>query len=245
MVTDQIPKYRSIARYYRSLVISGALEPGTQLESRRKLAKEHATSRVTIDKVMELLTAEGVIEPSDGNRPPVVADISKKAATVQNRVENAALNGRALSEKETTEILSVESMPCPADVAPLLGVQSGDEVICRTRLNLIDGKPVATGYSYYPPEVTDLTPELRRPVSIPSGSRELAAERMESPQRDVYTTPTARLATDRERELLKLGGMYVVVLQLARQVLLEDGRVVEVAVKVVEGANGPTFHTTL
>lgn len=244
-MSEQIPKYRAIARIYRSQVTSGALEPGAPLESRRKLAKTHHTSRVTIDKVVELLTAEGILEPSDGNRPPVVADISNRTATVQNRVENAAANGRALGEKETTKILSVEALPCPVDIAPLLGVQPGDEVICRTRLNLIDDKPVATGYSYYPPEVSDLTPELRRPVSIPSGSRELAAERMGSRQKDVFTTPTARLATDRERELLKLGGAYPIVLQLARQVLLANGKTVEVAVKVTGGTRAPVFHTAL
>lgn len=244
-MTDQIPKFRALAQRYRDLVYSGKLEAGTQLDSRRKLAKEHQTSRVTIDKVMELLTAEGIIEPSDGNRPPVVADVSSKAASVQNRVRNAAANGRALAKNEKTKILSAKSVPCPVDVAPLLGVQPGEKVLRRERLNLVDDKPVATGYSYYPPEVTELTPELRKPVSMPSGSRELAAERMGSPQKEVFTTPLARLATDRERELLKLGGTYVVVLQLSRQVLLEDGRTVEVAVKVVEGTQGSPFHTTL
>lgn len=244
-MSEQIPKYRAIAAHYRALVTSGELEPGTPMESRRRLAKTHKTSRVTIDKVVELLTAEGIVEPSDGNRPPVFADISRRTATVQNRVENAAVSGRALGKNETTKILSVEALPCPADIAPLLGVSPGEEVICRTRLNLVDDKPVATGYSYYPPEVSDITPELRTPISIPSGSRELAAERMGSRQSDLFTTPVARLATDRERELLKLGGAYVVVLQLARQVLLANGKTVEVAVKVTEGTRSPVFHTAL
>jgi GntR family transcriptional regulator len=244
-VTDQIPKYRAIARHYRSQVTSGALEPGTPLESRRKLARQHRTSRVTIDKVVELLTAEGILEPSDGNRPPVIADISSRTATVQNRVENADANGRALGEKETSKILSVEAVPCPASIAHLLGVRTGDEVICRTRLNMIDEKPVATGHSYYPPEVSDLTPELCRPISIPSGSRELAAERMGSRQKDVVSTVTSRLANDRERELLKLDGTYTVVTQIARQVLLANGKTVEVAVKVTKGSRPTTFHTAL
>lgn len=244
-MSDQVPKYRAIAGHYRSRVTSGELAPGTPLESRRKLSKLHKTSRVTIDKVVELLTAEGILEPSDGNRPPVVADISRHTATVQNRVENAATSGRALGKNESTKILSVTAIPCPADVAPLLGVRTGDEVICRTRLNMVDDKPVATGYSYYPPEVSDLTPELRTPVSIPSGSRELAAERMGSKQKDVVTTITSRLANDRERELLKLGGTYTVVTQLARQVLLANGKTVEVAVKVTEGTRPATFHSPL
>lgn len=249
-MSEQIPKYRAIAQLYRAKVTSGELVPGTALDSRRKLVKVHKTSRATIDKVMELLTAEGYLEPSDGNRPPVIADISQRTATVQNRVENHAANGRALGEKETTRILSVEMVPCPVDVAPFLGVEPGVEVLCRTRLNLLSSeggqeRPVATGYSYYPPEVTERTPELRRPQSIPSGSRELAAERMGSKQKDVVTIVTSRLATDRERELLELGGAYNVVTQLARRVLLANGKTVEVAVKVFDGSRSVSFHSAL
>lgn len=245
VLNQQIPKYREIARDYRAQVMSGALEPGTPLESRRKLSKKHNTSRATIDKVMDLLTAEGILEPSEGNRPPVVADVSSRTATVENRVESAAASGRALAENETTRILAIEATPCPADVASLLGVRPGDEVIRRSRLNLVNGKPVAMGHSYYPPEVSDITPELRTPISIPSGSRELAAERMGSKQQDVFTSVTARLANDRERELLQLGGAYNVVIQLARRVLLANGKTVEVAVKVTDGTRPSTFHTAL
>lgn len=244
-VTDQIPKYRVIAGIYRGQVTSGALEPGSPLPSRRKLAKIHETSRVTIDRVVELLTAEGFLEPSDGNRPPVVADITERIATAQNRVESAAATGRALGEKEISKILRIEEVPCPADIAPLLGVQAGEPVVCRERLNLVDDRPVATGRSYYPPEVTDVTPELRQPISIPSGSRELAAERMGSKQKDIVTLITSRLANDRERELLRLPSPFSVVTQAARRVLLANGKVIEVALKIGEGSRPQSFHTVL
>jgi GntR family transcriptional regulator len=244
-VSVQIPKYRAIARFYELKVKSGELPPGTPLESRRKLAKTHKTSRVTIDRVVELLTAERILEASDGNRPPVVADVSHWTATVADRVGSAEATGRALGLAESSKILSIEALPCPPDIAPLLGVEPGDEVICRERLNLVNDKPVATGRSYYPPEVTDVTPELRTPVSIPSGSRELAAERMGSKQSDLYTDVTSRLATDRERELLDLRSPYSVVTQAARRVLLGNGKIVEVAVKVCEGNRPTSFHTAL
>lgn len=244
-MSEKIPKYRTIAQHYRDMVTSGDLAPGTALDSRRKLAQAHRTSRVTIDKVVDLLTAEGILEPSDGNRRPVVADISQRSATVQDRVRNAATKGRALGGKEESKILSAEMKPCPADLAPYLGVEPGQEVLCRTRLNLVNGNPVATGYSYYPPEVVAQTPELREPVSIPSGSRELAAERMGSKQKDCFSVVTSRLASDRERELLELGGSYNVVTQVARRVLLANQKTVEVAVKVFKGGRPVSFHTPL
>lgn len=244
-MNEKIPKYRAIAQHYRALVESGSLAPGTVLPSRRKLAEQWKTSRVTIDKVADLLTAERVLTPSDGNRPQVVADISHRTSTVQNRVESAAATGRALRKRESTRILRVEMVRCPADIAPLLGVTAGTEVLCRERLNLVDEMPVATGHSYYPPEVFAVTPELGRPVSIPSGSRELATERMKSRQSDLTQLVTSRLATDRERELLNLGGAYSVVTQVSRTVLLANGKVVEVAVKVGEGNRPLSFHVAL
>jgi DNA-binding GntR family transcriptional regulator len=244
-VSEQIPKYRAIAAHYRSRITSGELEPGTPLESRRRLAKTHKTSRVTIDKVVELLTAEGVLEPSSGNRPPVVADVSGRTATVQDRVGNYSASGRALGARETSEILRVETVPCPASIASALGVQPGEGVVYRERVNKIDGKPVATGHSYYPPEVTAVTPELGMADATPRGSRELAAERMGSPQKDLIPVITSRLATDRERELLGLKGAYVVVTQTDRRVLLANGKTVEVAVKVCEGSRPISFHVPL
>lgn len=244
-MSEQIPKYRAIARIYRSKVTSGELEPGTPLESRRRLAKIHGTSRVTIDKVVELLTAERILEPSSGNRPPVVADTSNRTATVQDRVGNYSVSGRALSARETSDILKVGMVPCPADVAPMLGVEPGEEVLYRERLNKIDGKPVATGHSYYPPEVAEVTPELAVADATPRGSRELAAERMGSPQKDLIPVITSRLATDRERELLELKGAYAIVTQTNRRVLLANGKTVEVAVKVCDGSRPISFHIPL
>lgn len=244
-MSEQIPKYRQIAQKLRSEVTSGVLPPGTPLASRRRLAKDYQTSRVTIDKVVELLTAEGIFEPSDGNRPPVVADVSQRVATVQGRVDGHATNGRALRDNEVSKILSVEKVPCPADIAPLLGVEPGAEVLCRSRLNLVDDQPDATGYSYYPPEVVEATPELARPESLPGGSRELAAERMGSRQKYCNNIVTSRLASDRERELLKLGGAFNPVTQVARHVVLANGQTVEVAVKVVEGNRPVSFNVEL
>ncbi len=244
-MNERFPKYRALAQDYRTKVESGELPAGTPLESRRRLARMHGTSRVTMDKVVELLTADGILEPSDGNRPPMVADISGRTATAQSRVANAAATGRALGSGETSQILSVMEVPCPADLAHALDVTPGGMVLRRDRLNLVDGHPVAMGYSYYPSEVVTVAPELRESTSIPSGSRELAAQRMCSAQKDLVTKVTSRLATDRERELLKLGGTYVVVTQLARQVLLANGRTVEVAVKVAKGDRPVSFHSAL
>lgn len=247
---QNIPKYREIARQLRARVLSGELSPGDPVPARRKLKEEYNTTRATIDKVMDLLTAEGMFLPSDKNRPPRVADITQRVVTVDSRLDSHAATGRALRKNETSKILSVKEVPCPADVAVLLGVEAGAPVLCRKRLNLLtddegNETPDATGYSYYPPEVVEATPELKGRKSIPGGSRELAAERMGSRQAHITNVVTSRLATDEERELLNLGGTMPIVTQNLRHVTLANGKTVEVAAKIHEGSRPLSFSKEL
>lgn len=238
-------KYRAIAAILRARVASGEWEPGARINSRRFLREEFYTSRATIDKVIDLLTVEGVLDSSDRNRPPVVA-LPPHTQTVQSRVRRSAETGQALDANETSKIVSAEMVAASPSIAGQLGVNPGTKVLRRTRVNFVDDVPVATGFSYYPPEVTELTPELKALRSIPApGSRELAAERMGSAQASAYYEVTGRLASDEERDLLQLQGTYVIVVQTARLVVLEDGRVVEVAVKVAEGNRPVRFEDSL
>ncbi|TGG76133.1 UTRA domain-containing protein, partial [Streptomyces albus] len=99
---------------------------------------------------------------------------------------------------------------------------SGRRVVSR------GGVPVHLSSSYYSADVIEAVPELTEPVST-GGSRELAAERLGSPQARVLEEVTSRLATDPEKTALGLSGESVIVTQIVRTVHLADGRIVEVA----------------
>jgi GntR family transcriptional regulator len=128
-------------------------------------------------------------------------------------------------------------------VATRLEVEPGSPVHVRRRIVSRDGAPVHMSSSYYLPFVVDATPELAQPVST-GASRELAAERLGVPQDHVLEEVTSRLATEAEKEALKLSGS-VVVTQVVRTVFLADGRIVEVAVKVCNGATVLKWGTQL
>lgn len=98
--------------------------------------------------------------------------------------------------------------------------------------------------SYYPAYVIAVTPELAEPVST-GGSRELAAERLGVAQDHVLEEVTSRLATESEKTALGLTTGDVVVTQVVRTVHLADGRVVEVAVKIMRRSDHPPMgHTS-
>jgi DNA-binding GntR family transcriptional regulator len=229
-------KAQQIATSIRNKVLSGELLPGDKLPSHRKLATEYATSRQTVDGAVQMLVADGTVEPSDRNRPHVIADIKSRMLTVADRAGLAAQTGRALAKNERTEILFAGWMPCPPDIAVHMEVEPGTPVICRERVNYIDDQPMATGRSFYPPEVSEKTPELAVAESMPSGSRELAIERMGSPMKKRRILTTGRVPTEQEMESLGLPSPYTPVLQALRIVRLKNGKIVEVATKVQKGS---------
>ncbi|MFI7275083.1 UTRA domain-containing protein [Streptomyces sp. NPDC049879] len=155
-----------------------------------------------------------------------------------------AVTGRALDRGEESRITEVGITGADETVAPRLGVEQGTPVHVRRRVVTREGVPVHMSSSFYTADVIAAVPELAEQVST-GGSRELAAERLGSPQDRVLEEVTSRLATDPEKDALGLRGPIVIVTQVVRTVYLEDGRIVEVAVKVVSGTTLQSWSTPL
>lgn len=239
------PRYRQIAQHYRDRIVSGEMRAGSKFPTRRDMMSLHGTSRATADKVMEILHAEGmaVSTPRAGT---VVADLSGHSASMNDRAATVRSTGKALAKDESSRILRAEMTPCPEDIAVHLGVEAGEPVLIRERVTSKSGVPAAVSRSFYRKEVAELAPELTVMEST-GGSVELAAERMGSPKAEAVEYVTSRLCTEREMDLLDIGslGLPVPVTQVARVVMLEDGRVVEAAVKVSAGERPVVFRTNL
>lgn len=238
------PPYRRIAATYRDRILAGDLEAGETLPSRRDMCERHRAARATIDKVMDLLIGEGLVV-QQRLKPAKVASRGRYGTCTEDRAAAKRATGRALGKKETSRILDTGLITCPEEIAAHLLVEPGEQVLHRKRVTSINKAPAAVSESFYTQETAELAPELAEPHSIPSGSRELAAERMGSEQDSVVQTVTSRLATDLERELLEMDRPWSIVTQVLRVVFLADGRVVEVAVKVTPGESPVTFRSRL
>lgn len=244
------PRYKQIAGSYRDRILAGEMRPGAKLPTRRDMMGLHGTSRATADKVMEILHAEGLVVsvPRAGTQ---VADLSVRGTSLADRMSALRSTGRALARNEASHILRAAMTSCPSDIAAMLGVEPGEQVLIRERVTSKDGSPVAVSRSFYTQEVARLTPELAIPKSIPSGSRELAAERMGSKQDEGVEHITSRMSSPEEMELLGIGRVEggdrfpVPVTQVARIVTLLDGRIVEVAIKVTDGNRPVTFRSKM
>lgn len=232
------PPFRKIANALREKIFAGDVgyRPGDKLPPQRQLAAQYNVARDTLRDAISLLEGERLLVKPTHNQPAEVALSEMRIDGLEDRVRNLRRNGRILSEGETCEILSASTVPCPAEIAVLLDVETGEEVLRRARLVRKNGRPISVSWSYFPEEAVDLTPELATTENVESGARELAALRMNSPQEDREEWMTSRIPNDEERKLLEITGKYDTVLHVLRRVTLLDGRVVEAALKVSPGS---------
>jgi DNA-binding GntR family transcriptional regulator len=246
-IEPQAPISQRVASYYRDRILAGVLKPGDEMPARHDMMKLHgedgkAMGRATADKVIDILAAQGLIVRRP-RKAPLVADRSQFATTLNDRAASKRTTGNALMVGEKSRILKVGMIPCPSDIAVHLGVEPGEMVLRRSRVNIKNGHPATMSTSYYTQETAQATPELAEPESIPGGSRELAAERLGSKLGKAMEPVTSRPAYEAERSTLMLSGTFAVVTQALRVVPLQDGRIVEVAVKVCDGARPMVFYT--
>lgn len=234
--------YTQVAAVYREKIHTGQLTPGDRLPTIRAAATEHGVNTATINKAYRLLATEKLVEPR-GTNGTIVLALTGSASTA-DRVAQYAATGRALGPGETSKILEIGTTGADGTIAVHLDVEPGTPVYVRRRLVGRDGVPTHMSSSYYPPYVIEAVPELLEPVST-GGSRELAAERLGSPQDRDISDVTSRYATDMEKAALGFTNGPEIVTQVIRTVFLADGRVVEVAVKVTHGSTGVSFNTPL
>ena len=233
--------YAEIAAHFRRQIQSGALRPGDTMPSFKQASEHFGVAHTTINRAYRVLKMEGLTLTKPGVGTIVVGPASSNIAA---RVALHAATGSALDSGESSRILEVGTTGADALVASRLDVPPGSPVHMRRRVVSRGGLPIHLSSSYYPAYVIAVTPELQEPVST-GASRELAASRLGLAQDEVLEEVTSRFATGPEKEALGLTAGEVVVTQVVRTVTLEDGRVVEVAVKVAEGSSILRWTTSL
>ncbi|MFD8262043.1 GntR family transcriptional regulator [Streptomyces griseoluteus] len=233
--------YSEIAEHFRRQIRDGTLRPGDTMPSYKAVSEQFGVAHTTANRAFRVLKMEGLTLTRPGKETVVAGPVSNNIAT---RVALHGATGSALDGGEISRILEVGTTGADELVASRLDVPPGTPVQVRRRVVSRHGHPIHLSSSYYPAYVIAVTPELKEPVST-GASRELAAERLGLAQDQVLEEVTSRLATETEKEVLGLTASHVIVTQVVRTVTLEDGRVVEVAIKVAEGSTILRWATSL
>ncbi|PWC37768.1 GntR family transcriptional regulator [Azospirillum sp. TSO35-2] len=175
-------KARRIYLLLRDRIIAGDLPPGTRLPGEPALAAEHAVSRVTVRRALDLLDKEGLVQRKAGSGTfvhdtrsvrPIVADLS-------NVLSHLIDMGRSTDVK----LLSFGYGLPSEGIAESLGMKPGERVQRSVRVRLIDGVP----FSY-------LTTHVPEWIGLTYSEAELAARPLlELIERSGVTTERATQA---------------------------------------------------
>ena len=157
------PMYRLIADDLWRQIESGKLKPGAQLKTAVELREDYGQngtiSRTTVRDAIKLLIARGLVETRPGQGTFVIKKVhpfvSKLTADpvaggLEDTIYRSEVERQGREPDETTPRVEVQ-MP-PADIAALLGLAPGAQVISRHQQRLIDGTPYSMQTTYYPME---------------------------------------------------------------------------------------------
>lgn len=141
-------RFKDIAAHFRQLIDDGTLRPGDKMPPTRKVVTDFNTSSNTVGKAYKLLQNEGLILMRPG-ADTLVAERSDVAVTGAARLRRMERTGEAYAPGETSTNRWVGIRSChDSDVAGLLGVELGDEILIRRRVHRSETGPDTIGLSF-------------------------------------------------------------------------------------------------
>jgi GntR family transcriptional regulator len=133
-----------IAAHLEASIRAGRLAPGAQLPSEPKLAEMFGVSRNTIREAIRSLLAKGILEGRKGIGTFVHVD-NRKDWPVETGIEELTSTTEMITAAGYTpgcRDYRLDVVPCPAEAAAALLLESGARVYRLTRVRLADDQPV-------------------------------------------------------------------------------------------------------
>lgn len=136
---DAPPLYRRIMEAIRSDIAQGRLPPGARVPSEHELVRRFGVARMTANRALNELAAEGLIVRTAGSGT-FVADrkLEHSALVVPDIAQEIRASGRAYRG----EVLAAERIAAPEAVARALDLEPDAPVFHTRILHRADGVPV-------------------------------------------------------------------------------------------------------
>ncbi|MFI6522628.1 GntR family transcriptional regulator [Spirillospora sp. NPDC050679] len=231
--------FREMAAQIRAAILSGEYPTGSTLPAVPKLAQRFGASESLVNRAVQVLFAEGIVNPRQGRgtkvtwMPPLTHSPARFAqATREQGGAKGAFDAeiKALGMEPEHEIETEHAQP-PAPIAELLGLPRGEvNALVRRRRLLADGIPVRLNESWFPLEIArDTILEEQAAVivgGVKSALADLGYQQTAAQERSLVRLPdeneVARLEISPERTVLDI-------IHIGRT---EDRRAVEVTTTV-------------
>jgi len=151
------PLYFQLAQAIESAIRAGSMPAGSKLENELLLAQHYGLSRPTVRRAVQELVDKGLLVRKRGVGTQVIQPHVRRSVELTSLYDDLARGGEAPS----TEVLSLERIPAPADIAEELDLTAGDSVVALRRLRRARGEPLALMTNYlhgrFDPTMEELT----------------------------------------------------------------------------------------
>jgi GntR family transcriptional regulator len=212
--------YKQIADLLRAAMTSGELAPGAQLPSEQELVDEHGVARGTVRQAITLLRSEGLVDVERG-RGSFVRDLApEQERLVRQQWDTEHPHEPALK----IETLELGKTAAPAEVAELLGLSVGADVLVRRWRYVASFMVLEVATSYVPWDIAEAAQLLQAETGL-----RVHARLQDSGYRLARLTEEvqARMPTQEEVRTLKIQA-GVPVMSVQRVGYTDDDRPVEV-----------------
>lgn len=139
MEKPDLPAYEQVKAFIKGHISSGQWRPGDPVPSESVLAQQFAVARMTVNRALRELAAEGLVTriQGSGTRVAELHRISSRL-TIRDIHEEVAERGHV----HTTRVLLVAQEKASADLAQSLGLQPGVKVFHTILVHLENGVPI-------------------------------------------------------------------------------------------------------
>jgi GntR family transcriptional regulator len=209
--TSGRPLAAQLADVLRTEIQHGHRTPGSRLPAGTEFEDAYGVSRETAHEALGMLASEGLVLKRQGlvyyvrSSPPLRRVSSRLRHAWHRESGKPEFDTEAIAQGQvpSRRMLRIGRGPVPEDIADWLGVEVGEDVMIRSRLQHLDGVPAAISTSYFPLWLTDGT-RLESSEPLPEGPDNLLEDLGYEFASGVELI-RARMPTPDEAELLELG----------------------------------------
>jgi GntR family histidine utilization transcriptional repressor len=150
IASNPLPLYQQVKEYILQKINSGTLQPGMRIESETKLVEVLTVSRMTVNRALRELTAEGRLKRTQG-KGTFVADKKPQSALLEIQSIAEEIRNRGGSYSCTVHLLQEEK--ARPSLASSMKLQPYTTVYHSVIVHKDNNVPIQLGYRYVNPEI--------------------------------------------------------------------------------------------
>ena len=147
-----VPLYYQVAKQLEHAIASGEVSPGFKLDNEISLADQLGLSRPTMRRAIQELVDKGLLVRRRGVGTQVVHGRISRPVALTSLYDDLTTG----HQRPRTDVLANEVLQCTDEVAAVLAVRPGSNVLYLRRLRFTHDEPLAVMENYLPEDLIPL-----------------------------------------------------------------------------------------